>query len=71
MHHSDATSTTNQNTATKLPRAGLRKRDMIGLCLRCGHRLTYCGKPFTAEMPCVKCLGINIYAESWQPQRLR
>jgi ribosomal protein L40E len=44
--------------------------DMIGLCLRCGARLTFCGKPFTAEIQCRSCFSINVYENSWQPVRL-
>jgi hypothetical protein len=50
----------------KKPRR-FRKVDAIGLCLKCGHRLTFCGQPFTAEIPCSKCLYINVYKESRQP----
>lgn len=52
-------------------RVRLRKRDMIGMCLRCGRKLTFCGKPFTAEIPCSKCLCINVYNESLQPVSAR
>ena len=50
---------------------GVRKRktksDCIGLCLKCGHRVTFCGKPSTAEMPFCKCLYINKFENSQQP----
>ena len=39
----------------------------IGLCAKCGHKMTFCGKPFTAEIPCSKCMFINIFIESKQP----
>jgi len=60
-----STDTTAQSTENRPSR--LRRRDLIGLCLRCGRRLTLCGAPFTAEIPCNKCLYINIYKESIQP----
>ncbi len=43
------------------------KRHAIGRCLKCRARLTYCGRPFTAEIPCRMCLYINIYRQSQQP----
>jgi ribosomal protein L37AE/L43A len=43
----------------------------IGRCLRCGHRLTLCGIPFTAEIQCDKCLSVNTYSESRQPVSAR
>lgn len=43
------------------------KRDCIGLCINCGHRVTFCGKPFTAQIPCGKCLFINKFENSQQP----
>jgi hypothetical protein len=39
----------------------------VGMCLRCGRRLTLCGAPFTGEITCRKCNYINIYNESQQP----
>ncbi len=40
---------------------------MIGTCLRCGHRQTLCGLPFTADIKCGKCLYINEFRDSQQP----
>jgi hypothetical protein len=50
-------------------KTGRPKKDVsaIGLCLKCGHRVTLCGKPFTAEIPCCNCLFINIFNNSQQP----
>jgi len=48
-------------------RISKRKRDSIGMCLQFGHILTFCGKPFLAELPCTKCLYINAYNDSRQP----
>ena len=38
-----------------------------GLCLRCRHKITLCGKPFTATIRCNKCLYINEFVDSQQP----
>jgi hypothetical protein len=43
----------------------------VGFCLGCGSRLSICGKPFTADLKCPKCLATNIYEDSFQPSRLR
>jgi hypothetical protein len=48
-------------------RRAISKAEMIGLCLNCGVRITLCGKPFTADIPCCKCLYINVFQESRQP----
>ena len=48
----------------------LRRKAMVGLCLRCGSELTFCGKPFSAAIPCRKCLCVNIYEESIRPTRI-
>lgn len=45
----------------------INKTEMIGLCPNCGRRLTLCGKPFSAVIPCGKCLYINEFRESQQP----
>lgn len=39
----------------------------IGVCINCGKKITLCGKPFTAQIPCHKCLYINLFQESQQP----
>lgn len=39
----------------------------VGLCLSCSHRITLCGKPFTADIECPKCHTINKFNESQQP----
>jgi hypothetical protein len=40
------------------------------LCLRCGAKLTECGRPFSLAVQCSKCFRINIYIESQHPVRL-
>lgn len=38
-----------------------------GLCLGCGHKLTLCGVPFTADVKCINCNKINHFVQSKQP----
>src|SRR5436190_23704040 len=33
-------------------------------CLNCGERLTYCGKPFSADIECPKCGSIHRFVNS-------
>lgn len=40
-------------------------------CLACGAFLSYCGKPFSAEIKCPSCGAINIYEDSQQPKGLK
>ena len=48
------------------------KRDKsTGYCLSCGAQVSYCGKPFSAEIACPKCGAVNIYAEAQQPTALK
>jgi hypothetical protein len=49
--------------------ANLRATD-LGLCLRCGERISRCGRPFTDSITCHKCGAVNIYEDSQQPVRL-
>lgn len=42
----------------------------VGKCLRCEKQLSYCGKPFSAELRCPNCGALNVYEESQQPIRL-
>jgi hypothetical protein len=51
----------------KQPNRRPARRSMMGFCLKCGHKVTYFGKPFTAEIPCSKGLFINIFIDSQQP----
>jgi ribosomal protein L40E len=37
------------------------------VCLNCGAQLAYCGRPFTADIECLKCGAINVFKESQQP----
>jgi len=41
--------------------------EMTGMCLKCGNRITLCGRPFTAEIECNKCHYINSFNNSQQP----
>ena len=43
-----------------------RDAEIIGVCLNCGKRITFCGKPFTADIVCYKCLYINVFLDSRQ-----
>lgn len=43
----------------------------FGLCLNCSHKLTLCGKPFTADVICVKCNYMNHFVSSKQPVHAR
>jgi hypothetical protein len=61
---------TPQENAANAPKRRLGrawKTPALGMCLQCGQKLTFCGKPFSAEIPCAKCLYINIYENSQQP----
>jgi hypothetical protein len=42
----------------------------IGMCINCGKRVSYCGKPFSAEIACPHCGAVNVYEDSQQPIRL-
>jgi hypothetical protein len=44
-----------------------QEHESIGMCLNCGRRITLCGKPFTADIQCSKCLYINAFVDSQQP----
>ena len=39
----------------------------IGMCVNCGHRISLCGRRFTADIECNKCLYINEFRNSQQP----
>lgn len=43
----------------------------LGFCLSCGHKLTLCGLPFSAEIECRKCFTVNVYSSSQQPVGVR
>lgn len=45
---------------------GKKKLD-VGNCLKCGRRITFCGKPFTADIACRQCFHVNHYRNSQQP----
>lgn len=68
-----------QNTVTVKPsahkmRGGSTKSantpSGLGYCLNCGARVSFCGKPFSAEIRCPKCGAVNVYENSQQPMRL-
>lgn len=44
-----------------------KRRESTGLCINCGNRLTLCGRPFTADVKCIKCNHINHFEMSQQP----
>lgn len=39
----------------------------VGVCLNCGHKLTLCGSPFTADVVCGNCNKLNKFYNSKQP----
>jgi len=39
----------------------------VGLCSFCGHKITLCGIPFTADIECNKCHTINHFMNSKLP----
>ena len=54
-------------TGTKNSRERVSADPAVGLCLCCSHRITLCGKPFTADIECSKCHTINNFRDSQQP----
>jgi predicted RNA-binding Zn-ribbon protein involved in translation (DUF1610 family) len=40
-------------------------------CLACRKKLSYCGKPFSAEIACPNCGTVNVYRESQRPEGMR
>jgi hypothetical protein len=47
------------------------REESTGYCLKCKAQLSFCGKPFTADLTCDSCGAVNVYEESQQPVRLR
>ena len=45
--------------------------ESTGYCLNCRAQVSYCGKPFSAEIACPKCGAVNIYVDSQQPTALK
>jgi hypothetical protein len=45
--------------------------DAVGLCANCGHKISVCGRPFTADIECSKCHVINEFVRSQQPVSVR
>jgi hypothetical protein len=43
----------------------------VGLCKNCGHRISLCGRQFTADIECCKCNYINEFRNSQQPISVR
>lgn len=62
-------STVKSESTVEIGRKRKRKHDLVGMCLKCGHRITFCGEPFSAEIPCSNCLFINVFQNSRQPVR--
>jgi len=48
-----------------------KKSEWVGVCLNCAANLSFCGKPFTADLECPKCGAVNAYDASFQPVRLK
>ena len=46
-------------------------QDKYGKCLACHAQMTFCGKPFTADIACPKCGAVNVFIESFQPVSLK
>jgi Zn finger protein HypA/HybF involved in hydrogenase expression len=59
-----------QKSAVVTLKAKLRA-ESTGYCLNCGAQVSYCGKPFSAEIACPKCGAINIYVDSQQATALK
>lgn len=55
----------------KKRRSSRPSADMVGLCLGCGHKLSVCGLPFTADLECDNCHAVNSYRHSRQPVDFR
>ena len=49
------------------PNASERRVAMTGLCLNYGNRVTFCWRPFTADVRYNKCKYINSFKETYQP----
>lgn len=43
----------------------------VGMCANCGHRISVCGRTFTADIECNKCKYINEFRCSQQPVSVR
>ena len=64
-------STIENPQATKRSNRSILIESDIGMCLNCGKRLTLCGRPFSAEIQCSKCLYINVFRNSQKPIEMR
>lgn len=60
-------STQQRQPSPNLPQIRQAPQSPVGNCINCGYRLTYCGKPFTADVECSKCHVINHFRNSQQP----
>ena len=49
----------------------LERQIATGLCIGCGHKVSLCGRPFTADIECSKCNSINKFRNSQQPVNCR
>jgi hypothetical protein len=47
--------------------AATKRVKSTGLCKHCGNKITFCGRPFTADIMCCKCKYINQFRMSQQP----
>ena len=45
----------------------IKRAIATGLCMNCGNKITFCGRPFTADIKCNKCRVINQFRMSQQP----
>lgn len=48
-----------------------KRAESMGYCLKCGAQISFCGKPFSAEIACLKCGAVNVWEESQQPKFLK
>jgi len=44
-----------------------KRASATGLCKKCGNKITFCGRPFTADIKCCKCNIINQFRMTQQP----
>jgi hypothetical protein len=47
--------------------AAEKRSESTGLCKNCGNKITFCGRPFNADIKCSKCNNINQFLMSQQP----
>jgi hypothetical protein len=56
-------------TPESVHKRGISKKrlESTGLCMNCRHKITLCGRPFSADIECNKCSYINHFDMSQQP----